>query len=88
MFILKLISLSFVLSLVTYLNDESIPAKPLRPNFSTHVFIDMYNYSTLLTGLDKNGKYVGDGMSSDGYDNGNILFVYEYKIEQVVATFY
>ena len=64
-------------SLAVYLNDESIPAKPLRPDFTTGTYIN--GYYSLFTGLDKDGKDVGNGISRDDYDNGYTLFVFELQ---------
>lgn len=64
-------------SLAVYLNDESIPAKPLRPDFTTLNYVSCY-YS-LFTGLDKDGKDLGNGISREDYDNGYTLFVYELQ---------
>lgn len=61
-------------SLAVYLNDESIPGKPLRPDFSHFNFVD--SYYSLFTGLDKDSKDVGNGISRDDYDNGYTLFVH------------
>ena len=61
--------------MAVYLNDESIPAKPLRPDFTRGNYID--SYYTLFAGLDKDGRDVGNAISRADYANGYTLFVYD-----------
>ena len=64
-------------SLAVFLDDESVPAKPLRPDFGNINYSDCYY--TLFTGLHKDGKDAGNAITWADYDGGYTLFVFELQ---------
>lgn len=62
-------------SIGVYLDDESLPAQPLKPNFDQMNYITAYH--TLFTALNKDGRDEGNDIARGEYDRGYTLFVFE-----------
>ena len=62
-------------SVAVYLDDESVPAQPLKPQYDNMNYISAYY--TLFTALNKEGRDVGNGIARDDYDRGYTLYAFE-----------
>ena len=57
------------------LDDESVPAHPLRPRFDKFNFIEAYN--TLFRALNKDGQDVGNDITLGDYAKGYTLYAFD-----------
>lgn len=62
-------------SLGAYVNDESVPGKPLQMNFSDANFVTAYH--SLFAGLDKDGKDWGNGIKLAEFKLGYAFFIFD-----------
>ena len=62
-------------SIAVYLDDDSVPAQPLKPNYANMNFMSAYH--TLFTALNKDGKNEGNDIARDEYDRGYTLYAFE-----------
>ena len=62
-------------SVGVFLNDESVPAQPLRLNFDNDNY--MSGYYSLFTTLNKDGQDTGNNIDRDDYPQGYTLFAFE-----------
>ena len=58
-----------------YLDDESIPAQPLKPRYDTMNYMDAYY--TLFTALNKDTQDEGNDITREDYDRGYTLYAFE-----------
>ena len=62
-------------SLGIYVNDESVPGKPLQTNFMQGNFVTAYH--AMFAGLDKDGKDWGNGISWEDFNGGYAFFIFD-----------
>lgn len=64
-------------SLAVYLNDESVPAKPLKPDFVNKNYADCYY--NLFTHLDQAGHDAGNYITRNDFDSGYTLLMFDLQ---------
>lgn len=64
-------------SLAVYLNDESVPAKPLKPDFVNKNFAECYY--NLFAHLDQAGQDAGNYITRNDFDSGYTLFMFDLQ---------
>ena len=71
-------------SLGVYINDESLPTRPIRPNFTSGNYMEAYH--NLFTALGIEGKDTGLHITYEEYAKGYTLFVFNLKPDQLPAV--
>ena len=64
-----------VSSLGAYVDDESIPGKPLQMNFGNNNFVTAYH--AMFSNLDNDGKDWGNGISLFDFNRGYAFFIFD-----------
>ena len=71
-------------SLAVYINDESLPARPIRPNFTVGNYMEAFH--NLFTALGIDGKDAGLHINHEDFAAGYALFVFNLKPDQLPAV--
>lgn len=62
-------------SIAVYLDDESVPAQPIKPNFEGGEYMEAYY--TLFSALNKDTRDEGNDIAREDYDRGYTLYAFE-----------